>query len=310
MANPTASLPGSRTIILPREPRRGLFGHFLAVLLQPVAFFRQMPTTRQWVGAAIIILVLVGAAEVRRTSLSEDSGGVTDLPFDPTVGVPTLPDGVPGGGIQLEPPIPVGIIPGETSTGSSITETTVTLLVAASGVVLAWMLQSIVLSPVPMFNAAPPSFARNIQVAVWASVPLGLLALIQLIYYSLGGEVGSIGVSILLERWEGYESLSPFAQALLHSLALHMTLFWLWSLILLFIGARRALGGRWWVAALILAIWVAFVILLPVLTGAIQPLEMSSTGDEFGTAGDASLLTEEFPVERPGSPQVPGGNAP
>lgn len=307
MANPAASLPGTRTIILPREPRRGLFGHMLAVLLQPVAFFRQMPSTRQWVGAALIILIVVGAAEVRRTSLLEAGAGDTDTSSSPSGGfsdMPISPDGVPGGGIPLEPIIPSGAIPGEATADSSITQTTVTALLAAAGVVLAWLLQSIVLIPAPMFSGAPPNMARNLQVAIWASVPVGLLALIQLIYYAVGGEAGQIGVSILLERWEGYAALPTFAQAVLHSIALHMTLFWLWSLILLYVGARHALGGRWWAVVIIVAIWIAFVLLLPVLTGAIEPLE--ATTSEAGAPNQLNPgIPEDTGIPMDGIPPGP-----
>lgn len=323
MANPAASLPGSRTIILPREPRRGLFGHMMAVLLQPVAFFRQMPSTRQWVGAALIILVLVGAADVRRTSLLEGSSAGADASSDIISGVPTVPDAALGGEIPFDPPIPSGVIPGDTAANASITQTTVTALIAAASVVLAWVLQSIVLIPAPMFSGAPPNLARNVQVAVWASVPLGLLALIQLVYYTLGGEVGQIGVSILLERWEGYAALPTLAQAVLHSLSLHLTLFWLWSLLLLFIGARRALNGSWWAVAMLLVIWIAFVLLLPVLTGAIEPMDTTATDQDVSgleqpiPPGDASLPMDGVPPGfeiqgdvPPGVRVVPGGTDP
>lgn len=317
MANPVASLPGTRTIMLPREPRRGLFGHMLAVLLQPVTFFRQMPSTRQWVGAALIILILVGAAEVRRISLLEAGDGSTDAsgaPSDVFSQLPISPEGVPGGGgIPLEPIIPTGSFPGDATADSSITQTTVTALLAAASVVLAWLLQSIVLIPAPMFSGAAPNMARNLQVAVWASVPLGLLALIQLIYYAVGGEVGQIGVSILLERWEGYAALPTFAQAVMHSLTLHVTLFWLWSLILLYLGARHALGGRWWAVVIIMAIWIAFVLLLPVLTGAIEPLE-TTTSDVNATGqvdpsirGELGIPTDGVPPGLESADAVPPG---
>jgi hypothetical protein len=278
MARPAVSLPGTRTLVLQREPRRGLFGHMLAVLLQPVAFFRQMPTTRQWLGTALIILFLVGMAEVRRTALLaevEGSDSNIAVPSNIPPDFPAGPTGPGQGGIPLDPTIPTGIVTGDTASARSITETTIIALIAASSLVLAWLLQAFVLLPVPMFNGYAPSLARNIQVVVWASVPLGLLALIQLIYYAVGGSVGDIGVSILLERWAAYATLPPFLQALLHSLSLHLTLFWLWSLILLYVGARNALGGRWWAAALIWLIWLTLVLLIPVMTGAVQPLEVA-----------------------------------
>jgi hypothetical protein len=276
----------------------------LAVLLQPVAFFRQMPSTRQWVGAALIILVLAGAVEVRRTSLLEAVDGGADtstIPSDIITGVPIAPDTSSGGEVPFEPPIPSGVIPGDTPANNSITQTTVTALIAAASIALAWILQAIVLIPAPMFSGAPPNMARNIQVAVWASVPIGLLALIQLVYYAAGGEVGQIGVSILLERWEGYAALPALVQAVLHSLSLHMTLFWFWSLLLLFIGARRALGGRWWAVAILIVIWIAFVVLLPVLTGAIEPL------DTTAAAQDASGFEQPF---MPGDANLPMDGVP
>jgi hypothetical protein len=308
MATRTATiLPAAQRYVQP-APTRGWLGHMLAVLLQPVAFFRQMPNTRQWLFVALLILVLVGAAAVRRPSAESGvSGGDVSAPpiFDPNA--PAID---PSFGAPIDPSIPPVLppdgqpAPGAGNGGSAIAETTITALVAASGVLLAWAIQTLVLAEVSLLNGKAPNLGRNMQIAVWASVPLALMALVQLVYFALGGTPAA-GFSVLLRNWEGYTALPTMTQALLNSAQSHLTLFWLWSLLLFYTGARQALRGKGWACALAVVIWITLAILLPVLTGAVQPLEMA-------TAQDAEVLPlPEVPFELDGGSEsfevIPGG---
>jgi hypothetical protein len=84
-----------------------------------------------------------------------------------------------------------------------------------------------------------------------------------------------------------------------------LTLFWLWGLLLLYIGARQALRGRWWASLLVVFAWVAVVVVTPVLTGAVAapPLEEAIVpGDMMpvdlsGMEGDGGLPLEGRPGE-------------
>jgi hypothetical protein len=106
----------------------------------------------------------------------------------------------------------------------------------------------------------------------------------------------------MVDSLPGYATLSPFSQALLLSLAGQLTLFWLWSLLLIYKGARHTLGGSWWSAAFVVVAWALIVVVVPVMTGAvaapaaeIAPMEMAPGGpmDDSGMnvpVPDGSLL--------------------
>jgi hypothetical protein len=102
--------------------------------------------------------------------------------------------------------------------------------------------------------------------------------------------------------------LPVFAQSVLHSLTSHLTLFWLWSLTLLFTGARRSLRGRWWAAALIVIIWVMLALLLPVVTGAVQPYSSGAESVELMPQEPTQLPDGGMPTDGlpPGVSAQPG----
>jgi hypothetical protein len=141
-----------------------------------------------------------------------------------------------------------------------------TALLAAGGIVLAWVIQAIVLSEVSLINGVRPSFGRNLQIAVWATVPLGLMVLIQQIYFAIGGEPGQVGLSLLLTEWNGFATLPAFSRAVLMTLATNITLFWLWSLVLLYLGGRYVLNGKRTAVALVVLAWVIISVFVPALT--------------------------------------------
>lgn len=99
----------------------------------------------------------------------------------------------------------------------------------------------------------------NLQIAVWASTPLALMAGLQLLYLNAGGVVGQPGISGMFAE---SPNLSPFIRSLTHSLTAQVTVFWIWSLILLYMGARYTLNGRWWACLLAVVMWVGQAVMV------------------------------------------------
>jgi hypothetical protein len=271
---------------------RSLWGQTWLALLQPGIFFNGMPAfgeTRSWLWAAILILALVGFSAVRQEAL-QNGGGLT--PAVPSI-PPDLgggPGGVPGGVVPLpsggggagftaaplgpgpggDPGIPGG--PGDvpvTGNGGSPTATWTTALIEASHILLGWFILSLILVLVPMFNGYAPRLGINFQIAIWSSLPLGVMAALQLVYWQLGGPVKQPGFSGFLAEWKTYQTLPVFWQSVALSLVTRGTIFWLWNLALIYIGARRALSGKIWAVLLALVAWVVVLVIVPVATGAI-----------------------------------------
>lgn len=296
------SMESSDAYVMERNGRsRSLISQITTVLLQPVYFFRTMPATSQWVWVALIILALVGFSAVRQSQLGDNagtSGASFEIPqmMDPSMGLP--PGAIPG-----DPGMGGAPLPSDTGGQSNdITQTTMTALIAGGSVVLMWLVQAVVLSEVSMLNGAMPRLGRNLQVAVWASVPLGLMAALQLLYYAAGGQGGAMGLSLLLEDWTWYQAQSDFTKAVLYSLTSRMTLFWLWSLLLLYLGARHALRGHAVSAFIAVAVWVIIVVLAPVLSGAIEAPQAEAEAPpavemKMMPPMDGTMLEDAFPPE-------------
>jgi hypothetical protein len=275
-------------ITLPSRPR-SLVGQMSMALLEPNAFFRALPfaSGRQWLWTGLLILLLVGLSAVRQETLSADSGApAIDLggpPIDDLGGGgggAIISGG--GGGIAISPGPMGGPMPSDPGLGGPVTtptptadvsQTWTTALLAASHVVLGWAVLSVLLSEVTLFNGRAPELGLNMRLAVWATVPLGLMAALQLIFFAAGGKPGEPGLVGLLSEWEGYATLPLFAKSLVLSLASRLTLFWVWSLVLVTIGARRALEGKPWAVALVVAAWAVVLVVAPVVTGAVKAEE-------------------------------------
>jgi hypothetical protein len=284
------------------QPRRSrsLFGHILTILLQPGYFFRTFPNSRQWVLIAIIVLVLASVDAVRVSQIeTQPEGGATRgdvLSGDPLAGSGAPGGAIVGGGggggaIITGPGIGGGFDPGVVppeglSSGgegaeadsAEIREITLTAITSGAAVVLAWFIQAILLSEVSLFKGQAPSLGKNLQIAVWATIPLVLMVVIRLIYISAGGETGEMGLVALLEEWEGYASLSPFLQNVIFVLLSNLTLFWLWNALLLYSGGRFALQGNGFVAFLVVVQWIVLAVVLPVVTGAVVAPALAAAG--------------------------------
>jgi len=258
---------------------RGLIAQITTLLLQPGYFFRTLPAVqdgRQWLVVAALIFALAAFTAVRQAEMNADAG----IEMSPGLNGPIMdPMGDPGmsGGIDMGIPpgmgMPIEMMPGAgapSGGASSVSATWTTALLAGGGFVLVWIVQALLLSEVSLFNGRAPKLGLNFQIAVYASVPLALMAGLQLLYYAAGGEPGAPGLTGLVVEWPVYREATPFAQAVLLSLASRFTLFWLWSLILLYTGARGALRGRWWASLATVLIWATVVVVTPVLTGEVE----------------------------------------
>jgi hypothetical protein len=268
---------------------RGLVQQLVTVLMRPVTFFQTLAPageTRQWLVVALLLLALVGVGAVRHHALTSGAGGAGDVPITPDMGG--------GGDIPLDPSlggdpnfggIPPGVDPnaggGAVGGASSTTDDLTRALLAGADVVIGWFILAVLLLVVPMSRGNYPNFGMGLQVAVWASVPLGVMAALQLLYYASGGQAGAAGLTGLLPEFDWYTAADPSMQAVLLSLAGKATVFWLWSAVLVYHGARHALNGARWMAIPILIVWVGVQVMLPVATGAVRAPEVSAVAGEM-----------------------------
>ena len=309
---PARARNGRQDYHLVQQPRpRGLIAQVVTLLLQPGVFFRTLPafeSSRQWLLVAVVILALIGQMAIRQSEMaaSEAAAGPDTMTppdmLDPRMGGGAVSGDFGGLPPDMGMPIDSGAPGGAVPTNTGVSTTWTTALIAGGSLVAAWLLQALLLSEVTLFNGRAPRLGLNLQVAVYASVPLALMTGLQALYYSAGGDMGEPGLTGLVTEWTGFTHQTPFAQALLVSLASRLTLFWLWGLLLLYVGARQALRGRWWASALVVFAWVAIVVVTPVLSGAVTapPVEdVIPAGDLPGMDGGLDLPLEG----RPGEPK-------
>lgn len=304
-----------------RNRPRGLWGQFTTSLLRPGLFYRTLhpaSETRQWLWAALIILALVGVSTVRYSALT---GTAESEPIvaDPGFVDPGLDGGFGGGGGGIDfgggdfggippggEPVDPGSIPADEST---LTSDLTMALLAGSNIVLGWIVLTAMLVVVPMLRGRAPKIGQNLQIAVWSSLPLAVMAVVQLLYYAGGGKVGEPGVQGLLGDFKGFDSLSATTQALLISFTSRLTIFWLWSLVLVYFGARFALNGWRIVALLVVIVWAGIQIVAPVVTETITaPVSEDSVfvdsmnGGEFpADVGEIPSDNGELPSDMSGS---------
>lgn len=274
--------------ITQRSRPRGLWGQVWMALLQPGHFFRTLPLmedTRTWLWAAVLILALTGISAVRQDQMLNGSGGAAP-PVDFGGNVPGGDLGGPKGEFQVSPidgggggggeiPFDPGVIPSTPGAGSTsdVSTTWTTALLASAAIVIGWFVLTVILSEVTLFNGRAPSLGQNLQVAIWATIPFALMAGLQLIYYAAGGKPRADGLSGLLAEWNAYTSLPSFWQSVILSLTSRLTLFWLWSLVLIYIGARNALRGKRWASGIVVGVWAVLLVVVPVVSGTVKAPE-------------------------------------
>lgn len=287
----------------PRKPARGLMGQVSMVIFQPAKFFAEMPTTqhnRQWAWMGLLLLIVIGFNSVQQYDAKNSSGSSGDSEFvDPMMGMDM------GGGMMNDPFMPpdMGMGGGDTSsTGASNTSTKWEIgLVAGTGMVFVWFAQVLILSQVSLFKGQAPVVSDNLQIVIWATVPLGLMALFQMFFRWTGGTIGEAGLLGLMVQTSFYQSANPFLQAILKTLASHMTLFWVWSLVLIYIGARHVLQGRMLPSILAVVMWVVMFVAVPHILNPPQADDVPLNDDmgDFGGFPDGEFPYDDgsFPMD-------------
>lgn len=325
-----APRPNNYQLIQRKRPR-GLLAQVSAVLLQPGVFFRTLlpiGETRQWLLVGLFILALIGLSAVRYQELAQANDSMEGEFFPADFGgLPGEDPGIvegrdeeffdPGSGgfggeIPAGPPSDAG-----TTTGGDVSSTWTTALISASGIVLGWLILAVLLCEVSLFNGSSPKLGQNFHIAIWASTPLGLMAVLQLAYYAAGGKPGEPGLAGLLSDWESYSHLPEFSRALILSFVSRLTLFWVWSLILIYYGARYVLKGKSWSSLLVLVLWVLVSVITPVLTGAVKApveeipweTEMLDIPSELEDMMPEDMFFEEFSLPDDSLPADDGGES-
>ena len=290
------SLPAAEYQLTSQPVRpRGLPKQISTALFRPALFFRTLPpmaATRQWLWVGLLILALIGFTAIRHAEIS-DSGASAPVPgmgMDMGMSGP-MDFGGPGGDFGPPPP---GMGGGSASNSMTTAQRWEIALVAAAGVVLIWAVQAVLLSEVSMLKGSAPRLGHNLQIAIWASLPLALMAAVQLVFMAAGGTPGEAGLSGLVRDWDLYQRSPSFVQSLLLSFTGNVTLFWLWSMMLIYFGGRYALRGRSWAVLLVIVSWAIVLTVAPVLTGNVDASEdqgehtemiMPPMNQEFGPDG-------------------------
>lgn len=290
----------------PKLPN-GVWGQLRTLLFHPETFFKALSTsTSAWLFMLVVLMLLTGASEVQRQqrlNASPSDGMNIDFGIPPMdtgmpMGDPTMPE-MPGGGVPL-PPSDMGG-GGAPTGGQPITEQLEQILGATGSILGMWLVLTPLLAIVPFFNRSAPRWGRALKVAIWASVPLGVMALIQLAYYSAGGKAGEPGMFGIVDELPFYASLSAIQKSLVLSAASKLTLFHGWMLALVYLGARQTLRGKQVVVVIVMALWLMLMIFLPVATGAykveeelpaVQTLPDGSMGGE-----NSDFMGDEMPDE-------------
>lgn len=271
-----------KRVVNRRIIQRGLIAQISTALFQPVAFFETlapMRQTRQWLWVGFIILALVGLSAVQQKASVQ-----TTTPTEVTA--PIAPVGDPfssGGDFGTSPPIDT--TPNPISDLTQTTNNWTIALIEATRLIVMWFGLSIMLMVVPMFKGRPPQMGENIQVAIYASLPLGIMATLQLIFMAAGGRIGAAGLSGLVDELPIYQTADPFLQSIMLSAASQTTIFMMWSLLMIYFGGRFLLRGDRIMVILVIVAWVIVLVIMPVATGAIR----AEPADTLETPSDMTM---------------------
>jgi hypothetical protein len=269
-------------------PPQGLIGQSLALLLQPAAFFRSLGHGRGWLVVAVLILLVVGFTTSGETQTTATTTGTdtTTSGFSLDLLSDTASSSAQTGTTTAT----------STTTASDTDSLLMSALLAAGGIVLTWAGQSALLSLVTMLRGHRPQMSRNLQIAVYATIPAVIMLLLRHAYFAAGGSGGMTGLSLLLMQWAGFRSLPDALQRIITVFMSNLSLFWLWGLLLLYLGARHALHGRRWSSLLVVLMWVAVSTVVPALVS--EPVtttapRASLTTDSAAPSSESSTTTRQ-----------------
>ena len=207
-----------------RQPS-SFFGRLQQVLLHPVAFFQQLPLVEQSRHWLWVAILVLGL--IGYSAVRQQTGAAAVM----------------------------------NATGE--TDSLVIALQAIAPMVLVYFGLMVLLSLVSMLRGQPPDLGLNLRIAIWASVPFGIMALIQLARLFAGYMINSQGISGIFTDAQGWHTLDETLQRVIVNTTRHITVFGLWHLVLLWLGVRHSLRGKWWAILLLMVVWILVVILVP-----------------------------------------------
>lgn len=293
-------------------PSRGFISELLTLISQPIVFFTELgsrQSTPHTLWLAIVILLVMTLTTLQAPS-SVDQGG-SDFGGSPFEELPG------GGSAPFDPGFPMDN-GGGIDTGTSETDPTerwTLVLTTIAKQIAQWGALTVVLSLVTLLNGYIPPFAKNLEVAIWASLPLALMAGLQLAFMTGGGTISAHGLSGFLDEWDTVANLNLHLQSVIHALSEQLTLFWLWSLGLLYIGMRYTLRGKIPVVLFTLVMWVVLFTLvsslrsygvltdaLPIIEESIMPQDMFP--DELIPGDDMPAMDIPLAQDAVGEPDM------
>ncbi|HVU11853.1 MAG TPA: YIP1 family protein [Phototrophicaceae bacterium] len=256
----------------PIQPSGGIITQIARLIVQPKIFFEYMPASHQWLLIAILVLAVTGftATTQIQSSTANANGGTNSTTQPSGFSLNTLNQTSTNGTAQTNDASGTNRaqtqqFPNFASTTNTASNSFMNALLAASGVIVLWAGEACFLSLVCMLRGYAPKFGKAIQIAVWSSLPLAVMLALRYAYYANGGSGGALGLSLLLDNWSGYAALPDYARRVLAVFMSNLTLFWLWSIVLLYLGGRYALGGSTSMVLLIVALWIVASTLIPAL---------------------------------------------
>jgi hypothetical protein len=216
-----------------RRKAKGFFAQVQQVILHPVAFFEALPEqaeSRTWLIAAFLILLMIAYSAVQQKAA---------VPEDFSM-----------------------------STSNPVQQQVITGLMAAFGLMIAWLVQAALLLLVALLSQRKANFALNLHITIWSSLPFALLAMIQIAYLWAGGPIGGAGLAPAISSVMSYETMTSAWGIFLLNVAEQFTLFGLWNLALLYLGSRHSIQnakGSMGIVLAFLIIWVILLLLVPTI---------------------------------------------
>jgi hypothetical protein len=321
-----------------RRSSPGIVGQVTTLFIHPKAFFQSMPRTGHWLFVAVLVLCIAGFAASNQVNQGQSSAATSNTQASGfNVGMlqggssassaTSASSAQPGGNASnanMQTTPAAGNSTGTSAATASTTPqassvdanaTLMAALLTACGVLVMWAGQAMLLCWVTMLNGYSPNIGRSLQISVWASLPLALMLVLRQVSFAMGGTGGSVGLSVLLTQWNGYARLPELAQRVLAVFTSNMTLFWLWNLALLYLGARYALGGNRLSVVLVIMVWIITASVVPALVGnpvtTVAPRTTASVSTQQKTSSTSSSSTANqqsgLGVGSPGGGAFPGG---
>jgi len=255
--------------------------------MQPRTFFHELPRTQHWLFVAMLILLVVGLS-----TSNQQTGTFTTAVVIQNVQAPAFDRVALESADEGTSPVSLSTT---TTDSTDETPTIMTALLAATDLLVIWTGQALLLCLVTMARGYTPNLGRSFQIAVWASLPLALMLILRQLFFTSGGEGGTLGLTVLLDYWDRYGDLSVGMQNAIATFTSNLTLFWVWNIALLYLGARYALGGKRPIVILILVLWIIIstgvpaFISDPIIT--VEPLPQTVTEVEEDTSNNESTQT-------------------